>query len=317
MTLTSVGNVSVVPRSTSTSSAEMSSASATIWRKIVCAPVPVSGTVVDYTMRRVVFTVDLEKDYHSPTPSFRGVETALPKLFDLFDRHGIRATVFATSDLGESHADALRMVLRRGHALGCHGESHDVEYLCGRPYVWQRESLARATHALETVTGVRPNAFRAPNFSVDGSTIRVLEELGYAVDSSVLPGRRVGRIRRRLDFLFAPRDPYRPARDNPALPGEAAVWEVPVTENPLALGGPIGLGYVNAFGVQRALEAVARAPAYPVVFLIHPWELVDPPPGRIPPWMRTGCTSDPTKLDAFLGRLRAEHEVTTLEAVLA
>ncbi|HEV8594929.1 MAG TPA: hypothetical protein VGR51_05305 [Thermoplasmata archaeon] len=69
--------------------------------------------------------------------------------------------------------------------------------------------------------------------------------------------------------------------------------------------------------MDRALEAVSLAPGYPVVFLIHPWELVDPPPGKIPAWMKTGCTADPAKLDAFLGRLRGEHEVTTFDAVLA
>ena len=120
----------------------------------------------------------------------------------------------------------------------------------------------------------------------------------------------------RLDFFVAPRDPYHPALDDPALAGDADLWELPVTENPFAPGGPIGLGYVNAFGADKALEAVARAAAYPVVFLIHPWELVEPPPGRIPAWMKTACTSDPARLDAFLGRLRQNHEVTTFDEAL-
>ena len=269
------------------------------------------------TRKQVVVTVDLEKDYRAVDRPYRGVEEALPKLLALFDRHGVRATVFATADLAETHPGALREVVRRGHALGCHGESHDVEYLCERPYAWQRTSLARASEAIADVTGAWPAGFRAPNFSANGDTIRVLDELAYRYDSSVLPGRIVGRVRNRLDFFVAPRDPYRPAVDNPALPGDTDLWEVPVTENPFAAGGPIGLGYVNAVGVERALDAVARAAAYPVVFLIHPWELIDPPSGRIPAWMRTGCTPDTARLDALLGRLGTEHEFTTFDAVLA
>jgi len=268
---------------------------------------------------RVAITVDLERDYHVPAKSFRGVEEALPKLLALFEEHGVRATIFVTSDLCDRFPDTLQEILRRGHALGCHGESHDVEYLSARPYEWQFESLRRATEAIERCTGVRPRGFRAPNFSANGDTIRALEELGYEYDSSVLPGRLVmakGLVMR-LDFRVAPRDPYRPSRDDPAVPGPSKLWELPVAENPLAPGGPIGLGYVNAYGVGKALEAIARSAADPCVFLVHPWELVDPPPGAMPDWMRMGCTSDASKLDAFLARLREEHDLTTLDAELS
>jgi glycosyltransferase involved in cell wall biosynthesis len=270
------------------------------------------------TRKRVVVTVDLERDYQAPPGSVRGVEEAMPVLLDRFDRHGIRATVFATSDLCASHPSILNEVVRRGHELGCHGESHDVEYLSSKPHAWQRASLGRATEAIERTVGIRPRGFRAPNFSANGDTVRVLGELGYAYDSSVLPGRVVKamRLATRLDFLVAPRDPYRPSREDPALPGEAALWEVPVAENPFSPGGPIGLAYVHAAGVDRALEAVALASSDPVVFLVHPWELVDPPGGGAPAWMAKGCTSDPSKLDAFLGRLTKEHAVVPLADVL-
>ncbi len=268
---------------------------------------------------RVAITVDLERDYHAPAKSFRGVEEAMPKILALFEEHGIRATVFATSDLCDRFPDMLQEILRRGHTLGCHGESHDVEYLSAQPYEWQLESLRRATEAIERCTGVRPRGFRAPNFGANGDTVRALDELGYEYDSSVLPGRLVKAkgLVTLLDFRIAPRDPYRPSRDDPALPGPSNLWELPVAENPLAPGGPIGLGYVNADGVGKALEAIARSAAGPCVFLVHPWELVDPPPGAIPEWMRTGCTSDASKLDAFLARIRQEHDLTTLEAELA
>ncbi|HEV8594928.1 MAG TPA: polysaccharide deacetylase family protein, partial [Thermoplasmata archaeon] len=126
------------------------------------------------TPKKVVVTIDLEKDYLAAERPFRGVEEALPKLLTLLDRHGIRATVFSTADLVETHGEALREVVRRGHSLGCHGESHDVEYLCARPYAWQRTSIAKASEALSQVLGHAPEGFRAPNFSANGDTIRVL-----------------------------------------------------------------------------------------------------------------------------------------------
>ncbi|MEK6852200.1 MAG: polysaccharide deacetylase family protein, partial [Candidatus Thermoplasmatota archaeon] len=122
---------------------------------------------------------------------FRGIEDGLPKLLSLFEKHGVRANFFATSDLCSRHPDALREIVRRGHVLGCHGESHDVAYLSSRSYRWQVASIRRATESLEACTGVRPRGFRAPNFSANGATIRALERLGYDYDSSVLPGRVV------------------------------------------------------------------------------------------------------------------------------
>jgi len=264
---------------------------------------------------RVIVTVDLERDYHAPVPSYLGIEKALPKLLELFARHEISAYFFATSDLCAAYSDRLQEIVQRGHGLGCHGEAHDVAFLSRKSYDWQHESIRKATEELEQSTGVRPVGFRAPNFSANGDTIRVLEQLGYRFDSSVLPGRivRAKGLFKLTDSLVAPRDPYTPDRDNPAVPGKAGLVEFPVTENPKAPGGPIGLGFVNAYGVESTLDAIASSCAHPSIVLIHPWELVDPPSGKVPSWMRRACTQDASKLDKFLALLRTKHEVTTFD----
>jgi len=99
--------------------------------------------------------------------------------------------------------------------------------------------------------------------------------------------------------------------------GRTGLLEFPVTENPHALGGPIGLGFLHAFGVEKALDAVAASAGDPCVFLIHPWELVEPPEGKIPAWMRTGCSPDPAPLDRFLTGLAKAHTFTTFDQELA
>ena len=274
---------------------------------------------IQSSRRRIAITVDLERDPYSTELSFRGAKEAMPKLLELFKKHQVRATVFTTSDVCDLFPEVVEAIVRHQHALGCHGESHNVEYISRQTYEWQLESVSRATDTLERRTGLRPYGFRAPNFSANGDTIRVLEELGYEYDSSVLPGRRVmaKRLLKLLDFREAPRDPYQPSRDDPAIPGTSNLWELPVAENPFAPGGPIGLGYLNAYGVEKTIQAIALSSSDPCVFLIHPWELVDPPPGPIPEWMRAACTSDPSKLDALLERLGQEHDLTTIDAELA
>lgn len=267
---------------------------------------------------RIVITVDLERDYYAASPSFRGVEEATPRILDLLEDHHLSATFFVTSDLCARFPALLKEIEQRGHPIGCHGETHDVDYLGSRSYEWQLGSIRRATQAIERCVGVRPRGFRAPNFSASGDTIRVLEALGYTYDSSVLPGRTVKakRVLRILDTLVAPRDPYRPSREDPALPGWSQVWEIPVAENPLSPGGPIGLGYLNAYGVEKTLIAIRHCSADPCAFVVHPWELVGPPRGPIPEWMKTACAPDAAKLDMFLSRLEQESQVTDLESVV-
>jgi len=268
--------------------------------------------------RKVVVSVDLERDYPGPQETHRGLEEAVPKLLDLFRKHGVTANFFATSDLSTRYADVLRQIVREGHGLGCHGESHSVSYLSARSFDWQLESIKRATESIQTSTGIRPRGFRAPNFSANGSTIRALKRLGYWYDSSVLPGRRVRKLRTftLLDTRPAPSDPYRPSQQNVAVPGTSGVIEFPVTENPMSPGGPISLGFLHTAGLDQTLEAIATSASDVCVFLIHPWELLDPPDRRVPKWMLAGCRSDSTLLDGFLKQLKVDHELTTFEAQL-
>lgn len=286
------------------------------WRRTAARFLPLYGARVE---GRVAVTVDVEQDYASRGKSFHGVEEALPTILTLFNTYGVRSTCFVTSDLCESYSDKIIDIVRRGHELGCHGESHDVKYLCNKPYAWQLGTISRATDGLESCTGIRPRGFRAPNFSVDGTTLRVLAHLGYEYDSSVLPGRfvRTWGTSPAVDFRVAPRDPYRPSEDDPGIPGSARLWECPVTEHPAIAGNPIGLGFLNMYGVDRTLDAIAKSTAELCVFLVHPWELIDPPPGRPPKWMRNGCTTDSSRLAEFLSRLHQSGRLATLAEGLA
>lgn len=263
---------------------------------------------------RVAVTVDLEQDYPASPRTYQGVKQGLPRILDALARHGVRADFFVTSDLCERFPSALREIALEGHRIGCHGASHEVAYYSEKSASWQLDAIRSATEAIAECTGVRPTGFRAPNFSTNGDTIAVLGHLGYRYDSSVLPGRivRRKRIRTILNFMNAPRDAYRPSTANPGWPGMSPLVEIPVTENPFLPGSPIGLGFLNSRGVDATFEAIETSAGSPCVFLIHPWELLDPPVAG-PAWMRTGCKADPANLDAFLARLIAHYELTTLD----
>src|SRR2546425_13375795 len=92
-----------------------------------------------------------------------------------------------------------------------------------------------------------------------------------------------------IDTRPAPSEPYRTSQQNVAVPGTSGVIEYPVTKNPMSPGGPISLGFLHTAGLDQTLEAIATSASDVCVFLIHPWELLDPPDRRVPKWMLAGC----------------------------
>src|SRR5207253_3235542 len=113
--------------------------------------------------------------------------------------------------------DLVREVRRRGHSIGNHGLNHSL--LCAKPPAVQKREIAESTKALKEVVGVAPAMFRAPGFSVNQATLSLLDEGGYLIDSSVLPGR----VARRFGFICvydhrgAPEAPYHPAQRDSGL----------------------------------------------------------------------------------------------------
>jgi hypothetical protein len=250
----------------------------------------------------IIITADLEPDLTPyPRSSYLGVEIAVPKLLGVLVEHGIRGNFFATADVVERYPSLMRSLTQRGHIVGCHGYRHDYVALkrCDLlpvggsrlplprlvPGIFTRRGLEgqylllrKATSEFHDVMGFFPSGFRAPDFSADCLTIRALERLGYAYDSSVLPGRvaRVWNGAVVCNFKMAPRSTYHPSYDDIAEMGNAGILELPLTENPLMHGSPLGMGFLGLRGKSATLNAISRVPPGPyLTFLIHPYELVD------------------------------------------
>lgn len=210
----------------------------------------------------------------------------------------------------------------------CNPPYHDADtatsYTGYLPPDVQRAKLAVLGDAIEESFAVRPTSYRAGRWGIAGSTLPLLEELGFTVDSSVTS------LRWEYDaggpsFLGAPHTPYFPDRANPCRPGSSTILEVPV---PSIMRGPAGRGMewvlrrIRPFpGLGRLLdragrcwlrpsegdpESLARAAAafldrgLPILHIMfHSSELM---PGASP------YVRDEAGLEAFLARLRAVVE---------
>ena len=87
-------------------------------------------------------------------------EQTLPML-DLLDRHQAKATFFVVGARAAARPDLVQEILRRGHTLGNHSETHPVRWFWALPPARMRAQVEHTQTILEGITGRRPRWFRA------------------------------------------------------------------------------------------------------------------------------------------------------------
>ena len=178
---------------------------------------------------------------------------ALPRLGDLFARHGVRATFFTVGRDLQADAEGrsvLADLTKAGHEIASHTYSHPYDLVrLGRAGIV--DEIERAEASIEEACGSAPVGFRAPGYEISAELIDVLCSRGYRYDSSTFPaipyylakaavmgvlraaGRKSGSILGSPMVLVAPQTPYRPAAGSPYRRGDLPIVEMPVTVTPL------------------------------------------------------------------------------------
>ncbi len=110
----------------------------------------------------------------------------IPRLLDLFDRFGIRATFFVCGRDLPAQAGAVAEMARRGHEVANHSSAHRNGFARLSP-AEKRADIAAAGELIAQAAGARPVGFKSPGFSFSPDLPDVLAELGYRYDSSLLP----------------------------------------------------------------------------------------------------------------------------------
>jgi hypothetical protein len=167
---------------------------------------------------------------------------ALPRLHNLFARHGVRPTYVITHPVATDPRGAA--VLRELFAGGdCEIGAHhhvwetppctldDIQrhaYASTLPRQQFEDQLAALTVAIESGVGVRPVSYRSGRFGFSADHVSALEAQGYLVESSVAPlfyeAHKGG-----PEFVEAPLTPYFLAYDNATRAGTSNLLEVPVS----------------------------------------------------------------------------------------
>ena len=205
----------------------------------------------------------------------------MPRLLDLYDKYGVKATFFYTGHIAKLYPDVVRKAYERGHEVGSHGLTHEVDQAFDvlSPEV-QLSHLKQSKQILEDIIGEEVVSFRAPAARVDKGFPEILSEAGFKVDSSVSSQRldmmfSFGALKK-LHWLTAPRKAYFTQVDNIFKKGDSGILEAPIS----AFGFP----YIGTFmRIAPALNRFTRRVLYwetlcsgrQFVFLTHPNEFID------------------------------------------
>lgn len=100
-----------------------------------------------------------------------------PKVLDLLDAAGAKATFFVIGHKVTDHPELTAEIAARGHALGIHSYAHERLFSLRPPWQVKRD-LERALNAVEHATGERPVLFRAPIGHISPAMAGVARDLG-------------------------------------------------------------------------------------------------------------------------------------------
>lgn len=100
------------------------------------------------TRRDVALTID-----DGPDPE------VTPRVLDLLDAGGIKATFFCIGRRAQQWPDLCRQIVARGHGVENHGYSHSAAFSLFGPQAMRRD-IQRAQDTLADITGVAPRYFR-------------------------------------------------------------------------------------------------------------------------------------------------------------
>lgn len=113
-----------------------------------------------------------------------GARVAVPRILELLKRHEARASFYIPAVCALLRPDEVPGYVTDGHEVAVHGWIHERNTLLS--YEQELDLLGRAVEVLQEQAGSRPVGIRTPSWDFSDSTLRVIQELGFVYDSSLM-----------------------------------------------------------------------------------------------------------------------------------
>jgi peptidoglycan/xylan/chitin deacetylase (PgdA/CDA1 family) len=199
-----------------------------------------------------------------------GHRVGVPRILELLERERIPSSWFVPGATMELYPEDSEAILAGGHELGTHGWYHeDFSELTSDD---QRAVLERSIEAVRGFTGAPPKGFRAPYWALGSETLEMVEDLGFAYDSSLqADDYRPYRVRRGDRHVVGEASVFGPESNLVEVPGYWAMDDWPYFE-------PGDSGRDGLSAPSRVLEiwtaelryAHAHAPGGLLTITMHP-----------------------------------------------
>ncbi len=113
-----------------------------------------------------------------------GIRAGLPRILELLERKGIRATFFLPALIVELYPEAIDAIRAEAdHEIGLHGYAH--ESIRSLSQSQERDALKRAVEIFRKAD-LMPRSYRSPSWDFTPSTATMLREFGFEFDSSLM-----------------------------------------------------------------------------------------------------------------------------------
>ena len=224
-------------------------------------------------------SVDLE-DYYCDLPISEWskfeprVEENTQLILDLFDKYDVKATFFTLGYIGERFPNLIKEIQNKGHEIASHSYSHlDLRKFSEKEI---EEDLKKSINVLEKITGNEIKGFRAPFFSLDKNSFRIMPIIKrlFKYDSSIFPTKTP-----LYGVPNAPRFQYNPSIENPIIKDEGsmlteipmATYKFPLIRN-IPIAGGFHLRFLPYFIIKKGIKKINSFSERAMIY-IHPKDL--------------------------------------------
>ena len=230
------------------------------------------------------------EDYSGADPVYsEGLEVFL----DIFEKYSIKATFFIIGRDAQNskHKKIIKQIISLGHEVANHTMTHPMNFANMDDQAIKKE-IKNCHDVLEDLTKEKIKGFRAATFSVNERMLRIIQDLGYIYDSSVIPslivpialnvahsllGKRFKNVAgNNLRFAYAPISFYKPAINNMVRCGSGNLYEVPISVIP-GMRLPMHSSYVFVGGkwlFDLGLSSLKKR-KIPMNYLFHGIDLLE------------------------------------------
>jgi peptidoglycan/xylan/chitin deacetylase (PgdA/CDA1 family) len=112
-----------------------------------------------------------------------GAKVAVPKVLEVLERNGVRASFFIPGRVAESHPERVKEIVAAGHEVGHHGYTHTSPTRLSREE--EQAELLRGKEILESF-GTEVVGYRSPSWDFSPHTLEMLERHGFRYSSNLM-----------------------------------------------------------------------------------------------------------------------------------